>query len=434
MGSPSLSPRETPRERCSLFVSWPDGVDLEKYSLNGSKLSPSVRRTENMNLLSMALRDAVLPGAHSLVEVRDGSKCFMNCPNVSVHFDHAWVIPPSLFDDSDMDPQVGPSLCPFAGISYPSHSFEAPCPPPNNPNESRLRNLLLLSPSIHSAFRNGDIHLFPITNTVDCLNDETETKIKSASKVYVSVSWDLDLHPGYVQLTSQQYFVSRIEPKTCGSLFLSDDSPWNDPMQMFTMESRDAKLPLPDPFLLRTHFRITASLHLFHVEESISKGWPSPPLFESEDIALSLASRPQMDTYPVRRLAYQAWHLSLSMVLSTGCHSDSSGRNVLALHARKPRHCVYFPSGTCGAFNSIFDFNAFLVHRYVHQETERKFRQLTPENAGFYPEYWEFTKLVYGAERIPEIREIIWEAFTEVNYDEELEAETLLWNDTPFGI
>lgn len=27
--------------------------------------------------------------------------------NVSVRFDHAWVIPPSLFDDSDMDPQVG---------------------------------------------------------------------------------------------------------------------------------------------------------------------------------------------------------------------------------------------------------------------------------------------------------------------------------------
>jgi hypothetical protein len=29
------------------------------------------------------------------------------------------------------------------------------------------------------------------------------------------------------------------------------------------------------------------------------------------------------------------------------------------------------------------------------------------ECAGFYPEYWEFTKLVYGAERIPEIREIV---------------------------
>lgn len=28
-------------------------------------------------------------------------------PSVSVHFDYAWVIPPSLFDDSDMDPQVG---------------------------------------------------------------------------------------------------------------------------------------------------------------------------------------------------------------------------------------------------------------------------------------------------------------------------------------
>jgi len=123
-----------------------------------------------------------------------------------------------------------------------------------------------------------------------------------------------------------------------------------------------------------------------------------------------------------------------------------------------------FPSGTCGPFNSIADFNAFLVHRYVRQETKEKISavhartyrsvfthaDLHPsnilidqgrlsgivdwENAGFYPEYWEFTKLVYGAERIPEIREIIRGAFKEENYDEELEAETLLWNDTPFGI
>lgn len=32
-----------------------------------------------------------------------------------------------------------------------------------------------------------------------------------------------------------------------------------------------------------------------------------------------------------------------------------------------------FPSGTCGRpFNSIFDFSAFLVHRYVRQETKDK--------------------------------------------------------------
>lgn len=55
------------------------------------------------------------------------------------------------------------------------------------------------------------------------------------------------------------------------------------------------------------------------------------------------------------------------------------------------------------------------------------------ECAGFYPEYREFTKLMYGAERFPEIQRIIRDTFTE-DYEGELEAETLLWNDTPFGI
>lgn len=56
------------------------------------------------------------------------------------------------------------------------------------------------------------------------------------------------------------------------------------------------------------------------------------------------------------------------------------------------------------------------------------------ECAGFYPEYWEYTKLMYGAERFPDIQDIIRDAFTEGSYEEELEAETRLWNDTPFGI
>jgi hypothetical protein len=56
------------------------------------------------------------------------------------------------------------------------------------------------------------------------------------------------------------------------------------------------------------------------------------------------------------------------------------------------------------------------------------------ECAGFYPEYWEYTKLMYDAEMFPEVRQIIHEAFSEEGYEEELEAERLLWNDTPFGI
>lgn len=68
-----------------------------------------------MSLLTIELvtrRDKVPLKVGALVEVRDDLNCFMldqkpSEPNVFVRFDHAWVIPPSLFDDSDMNPQVG---------------------------------------------------------------------------------------------------------------------------------------------------------------------------------------------------------------------------------------------------------------------------------------------------------------------------------------
>lgn len=58
----------------------------------------------------VAKQDKVSSEARALVEARDNAHCFMldqkPDPSVSVRFDHAWVIPPSFFDDSDMDPQV----------------------------------------------------------------------------------------------------------------------------------------------------------------------------------------------------------------------------------------------------------------------------------------------------------------------------------------
>lgn len=56
------------------------------------------------------------------------------------------------------------------------------------------------------------------------------------------------------------------------------------------------------------------------------------------------------------------------------------------------------------------------------------------ECAGFYPEYWEFTKLFYGAQPPPDMQSVIHDAFTGDTYEEELETERLLWYDTPFGI
>lgn len=56
------------------------------------------------------------------------------------------------------------------------------------------------------------------------------------------------------------------------------------------------------------------------------------------------------------------------------------------------------------------------------------------ECAGFYPEYWEFTGLFYGAQPLPEIQYVIHKAFTGDTYEERLETERLSWYDTPFGI
>ncbi|OOQ82494.1 hypothetical protein PEBR_38700 [Penicillium brasilianum] len=469
----------------------------------------------------LARRDPVPHESQTLVANRDGSQCFMmdpkpSKPSVPVHFDYAWVIPPSLSNDSDMNSE-GPLYTLLQAFLTPAITSKLQSSLQRNTSESRLRNLLLLSPSIHSAFRAGHLHLFPITNSADRWNDDTETKIKTASKVY--------------------YFVSRIGPEPCGSLFLSDSSAWDRSMQMFIMESRDDQLPLPDPFLLRTHFRFSTSLHLFHVEESISRGWPSPPLIQwnlttqkslrslwhlmprcirtqcytlliklgsylyprsftglvhrlpfglyakecagssrNEAEALHLVEKYTSIPAPLWVDDYQQTHPILIMTAVPGQTLDKVfhrlsyfereqlSKDLKSLVHGGPLRNHRFPSGTCGPFSSIFDFNAFLVHAFVRQETIKKIStvhartyrsvfthaDVHPSNiiidrgrlsgivdwecAGFYPEYWEFTKLMYGAEMFPEFRQVIRQVFSELSYDEELEAETLLWNDTPFGI
>ncbi|KAJ5382567.1 hypothetical protein N7517_000478 [Penicillium concentricum] len=455
-------------------------------------------------------------------------------PSISVRFDHAWVIPPSLFDESDMDPresiywaalikvrelessQIGKllqgSLYPLLqAFLTPAKTFELQTILQTDTPEYQLKNLFLLFPSVHSAFRNGHIRVFPATNTPDQWNDETETRIKTASEVY--------------------YFVARMSPEPCGWLFLSDGSHWNSTMQMFIMESQDTNQALPYPFLLRTHYRIAASMHLFHVEEQIAEGWPSPPLFQLNNATqkvlrsvwravphfirvqcygalLKLGSHlyPRYFTGLVHRLPfglyakgctrtpnegetlrlvewytstpaplwvddYQGIHRVLIMTAVSGQTLDvvfhrlsyserkrlsKDLKSVLSQLRSIPNQTSYrfgdshggplsdyrFPSGVCGPFNQIYDFNSFLVHRYVLNETKenitavhaRPYRSvfshtdLHPRNiiidhgrlsgimdwecAGFYPEYWELTKLFYGAQPFPEIQSFIHDAFT----------------------
>ncbi|KAE8308125.1 hypothetical protein BDV41DRAFT_581712 [Aspergillus transmontanensis] len=287
------------------------------------------------------------------------------------------------------------------------------------------------------------------------------------------------------------------------------------------METQDANIPLLDPFLVRTHYRIAASLHLFHIEQRIAEGWASPPLFQLNVVTqktlrslwhlmprfirvqcyrvlLKLGSYcyPWSFTGLVHRLPfglyakecnrsprneaetlYAGGGLSLTLILEREQLSKDlkSFLSQLRCIPNQTSYCFgnshggplndhRFPSGTGGPFHRISGFNTFLVHSYVRKETNDKIAavhahpyrsvfthaDLHPSNilidrgrlsgivdwecAGFYPKYWEFTKLMYGAERFPEIQDIIRDAFAGGSYEEELEAERLLWYDTPLGI
>ncbi|PYH90220.1 hypothetical protein BO71DRAFT_422453 [Aspergillus ellipticus CBS 707.79] len=229
------------------------------------------------------------------------------------------------------------------------------------------------------------------------------------------------------------------------------------------METKDANQPLPDPFLLRTHYRIAASLHLFHVEERVAEGWPSRRLFRLNSMAqktlrflwrlvprfiriqcyrvlLKVGSHlyPRSFTGLVHQLPFGLYakechrspcneaealllvetytsipaplwvddypgtrHQVLMMTAIPGqpleavFHRLSYAerkqlsedlKNALSQLQCIPIRTPYrfgnshggplmdhrFPSGTCGPFQQIFDFNAFLVHRYVRTETKTK--------------------------------------------------------------
>ncbi|KAJ5114816.1 hypothetical protein NUU61_000575 [Penicillium alfredii] len=339
-----------------------------------------------------------------------------------------------------------------------------------------------------------------MTETPDKWNDETENRIKTASEI--------------------DYFVKRLTPEPCDGLFLSDGSPWDQYIQLFIMKTRVPDLPLPDLLLLRTHYRIAPSLHLFYVEERIAEGWPSPILCcrlyprsftglvhqlllgmyakecrdsRNEAEALQLVERHTSIPAPLWVDDYQDKNRVLIMTAMPGDPLDlvfhrlsyaereqlsRDLRNVVSQIRCLSNRTSFpfgnshggplidhrFPSGMSGPFHRISDFNSFLVHCAVQRETKAKIAavhsrsyrsvfahaDLHPSNiliergrlsaivdwecAGFYLEYWEFTKMMYGTQHFRPMESITRDVFHNVSYEEELEAEKLLWYDTPFGI
>jgi aminoglycoside phosphotransferase (APT) family kinase protein len=119
--------------------------------------------------------------------------------------------------------------------------------------------------------------------------------------------------------------------------------------------------------------------------------------------------------------------------------------------------------GEFGPFTQASDFHKHLIPEYTEAETRRT---ITPihsrhhrsffthadinwtnilvdqgrltalvdwECAGHFPEYWEFTKAMYGIINNSAMEKVMRDAFDE-DYEDELKVEQTLWNESPFGI
>ncbi|KAM5438413.1 hypothetical protein MferCBS31731_004990 [Microsporum ferrugineum] len=454
--------------------------------------------------------------------------------NATFNVEPAWIIPPSIFDDDELT-HNSPLLLLLEGFLTPDgvrrlQSILQAC----TEEAPALQNLFLLSPAVHSAFRDGRVQI------TRGLGPNPPKKVDINSK-------EID------------YLAITCPPEECTGLTLSNGDPFNGYVHMFTMYTQDPSLYcLPSEELFRMHFKIATALHLFFVEDRISTGWTRPsyvalnktackiirrcwhfvpkfirvwcyhillkigkrlysphcsavihqlplglylkPCFRSrfnEAKALQIVEKYTSITAPLcvdtfedkgkvmlvmtrirgdglnkvfHRLSYQQREqlsIDLGMVVKQLRMVPNTTPYRLANALGGPLLDVRLPEtqeGPCGPYNKCSDFHNYLIHKYVwpktkesvaavHSQEYRSFfthADLNPTNimidqgklsgildwecAGFYPEYWEFTKGIYCVENDKAREKIIRDAFPDDNYEDELKAEKLLWRETPLGL
>lgn len=114
-----------------------------------------------------------------------------------------------------------------------------------------------------------------------------------------------------------------------------------------------------------------------------------------------------------------------------------------------------------GPFDNESDFHDALIHKFISAETKQAVAHVHSQSyrsffshadlnfyniiiergklsgivdwecAGYYPEYWEFTKGIYIIEGAADREKIIRDAFPDEDYRDELEAEKVLWFAAP---
>ncbi|WEW59815.1 hypothetical protein PRK78_005295 [Emydomyces testavorans] len=204
----------------------------------------------------------VPPLPRDLVQQRDGPGCSIEPHSkygVLRRPEPVYIIPPTVFDDSDMNSQDGELFPAMEAFLTSSKISELQSVLQCNKDKVALKNLWLLSPTFHSAFRNGHIQVQRLNRT-GRWTDEDEVEDPSATRA--------------------QYILFLVPPEECTGLFFSDGRALTGFMRAFDMHTDDPTLYcLPSPMLFRVHYRFAALLHHFYVEDHISVGWPRPPIF-----------------------------------------------------------------------------------------------------------------------------------------------------------
>ncbi|KAL4904118.1 hypothetical protein BDW74DRAFT_168577 [Aspergillus multicolor] len=196
------------------------------------------------SLVSLVTVDDPIPQrARELVLQRDGRDFAMqrnpsHVPGSIVEPAH--VLPPSSvrgLTENNMRPLLEAFLSGDV-VATLTNLFHAPAD-----SNTYLKNVLLLPPSIHRAFRAGHVDSRP---RLDIRNSPPPHE-DGPMKHCVPVS----------------------------GLYLGDGTRLRSTLHFFELSTTDTeKLPLPSGFLMNVHFRFATALHLFYVEDKAASGWP----------------------------------------------------------------------------------------------------------------------------------------------------------------
>ncbi|GAD95296.1 hypothetical protein TERG_03876 [Paecilomyces variotii No. 5] len=473
----------------------------------------------------------------ALVRMRDGPRCSITKDSRSssvVTTEAVYVIPPSLFHGLEEEEEGRLFLMLEAHIT-PTYVEKLRLQLSNQEKSDTddLKNLWLLSGSIHKAFRQGHV------------------------AVTVGYRQSSDAKSMDERGPDATYKLETMYPEEMQGLVLGDGTALESTRRFRFCTPNAEILPIPSFFLFGTHRRLAAALHLFYIEDKIARGWPQPPrdilAFDFPIIRqvfyrlwlyvplrirhqcyvllrkvgrrlygptmaacvhrlpfgliLKQCVRSQQNELASLRLVEQCTSIPAPRVVDVGEYdgitylvmsrlrgqmlhetphllsyaernrlADDLGSCISQLR-RIPNPTEFLfcsalggpvfdhriPNGTGGPFNSEAEFNDHLTSHLQctsaevlgEENVQRGHRSyfshcdFHPTNilldrgrlggivdwgcGGYMPEYWEFTKAMYGTLRNPILESIFRRAFG-CQYESELEVERKLWRYTPFGV